>query len=294
MVYDAATQSTVLFGRGNGGVSPGVRYDDTWLWRDEWTRQSPATAPSARQGPGMAYDPTTGTVVLFGGGNSGDDKLGDTWTWDGDTWTQQFPPVSPRPREWDFPGMAYDAAAGTVVLFGGLGAGNQPLADTWEWNGTTKAWTQRFPASSPSARRGMLAYDAARKNIVFFGGDNGAGDCCDTYYGDTWTWNGVTWTEHFPASAPSARTDSAIAYDGYMDAVVLYGGFNVPGHGLNDTWIWDGTNWTEFSPATNPGGLWVPGIDFDPLSAGLVMFGGEITGDPFANSTWLFLPAPFR
>jgi hypothetical protein len=79
-----------------------------------------------------------------------------------------------------------------------------------------------------------------------------------------------------------------------MDAVVLYGGFNVPGHGLNDTWIWDGTNWTEFSPATNPGGLWVPGIDFDPLSAGRVMFGGEITGDPFANSTWLFLPAPFR
>ena len=64
----------------------------------------------------MAYDAATGTVVLFGGdGSSGD--LGDTWTWNGTTWTEQTPATSPPARE--SATMAYDAATGTVVLFGG-------------------------------------------------------------------------------------------------------------------------------------------------------------------------------
>jgi hypothetical protein len=31
--------------------------------------------------------------------------------------------------------MAYDAATGTVVLFGGFGRDNRELADTWTWGG---------------------------------------------------------------------------------------------------------------------------------------------------------------
>ncbi len=63
----------------------------------------------------MAYDAATGTVVLFGGG--GRRPVGDTWTWDGTTWTQQHPATSPPVRCGT--SMAYDAATGTVVLFGG-------------------------------------------------------------------------------------------------------------------------------------------------------------------------------
>jgi hypothetical protein len=39
--------------------------------------------------------------------------------------------------------MAYDAAAGTVVMFGGDGL-NGALNDTWTWNGSD--WTQQTPA----------------------------------------------------------------------------------------------------------------------------------------------------
>ena len=45
----------------------------------------------------------------------------------GPTWTQQTPATSPIAR--DDASMAYDAATGSVVLFGGLG----PFADTWTW-----------------------------------------------------------------------------------------------------------------------------------------------------------------
>ena len=68
--------------------------------------------------------------------------------------------------------MAYDAARGNVVLFGG---GGPPgfLSDTWTWNGSQ--WTQRFPASNPPGRDNSgVTYDVARAKVVLFGGYNGA------------------------------------------------------------------------------------------------------------------------
>src|SRR5207245_1800466 len=65
-------------------------------------------------------------------------------------------------------GMAYDIAAGQIVLFGGHNA-NGILGDTWTWDGT--AWTRQRPAHAPSARFEMgMTYDAARGQVVLFGG----------------------------------------------------------------------------------------------------------------------------
>ena len=56
-----------------------------------WTQQAPPVHPSARVAQAMAYDAATGTVVLFGGFIGGVGRCecdrGDTWTWDGTTWT---------------------------------------------------------------------------------------------------------------------------------------------------------------------------------------------------------------
>ena len=64
---------------------------------------------------------------MFGGQGAGE-HLGDTWTWDGSTWTKQHPTTHPPGPE--FAAMAYDAANGTVVLFGGF---TSRPADTWTW-----------------------------------------------------------------------------------------------------------------------------------------------------------------
>jgi hypothetical protein len=79
----------------------------------------------------MAYDAATSTVVLFGGFNNRGIVFGDTWTWDGTTWTQQAPATSPAHRV--YASMAYDAATGQVVLFGGLGNHGGLLGGTWTW-----------------------------------------------------------------------------------------------------------------------------------------------------------------
>jgi hypothetical protein len=231
MAFDAATNTVVLFG-GSSGLFGGACCDlnDTWIWSgatSTWTQINTPGPPARRfDGDGMAYDPSTGTIVLFGGVVQGNTYLGDTWTWNGvtQTWTQQSPAASPSPRGGH--GMATDAA-GNVVLFGGTN-GTANSSDTWVWNGTT--WQQQSPASSPPARSGhAMAYDPGLNEVVLFGGYN---------FNDTWIWDGATWSQVTPPNAPHDRYSFGMNYDGAAHAVVLFGGFSVAGGGpiLSDTW----------------------------------------------------------
>jgi len=89
----------------------------------------------------MAYDGANHSTVLFGGASTSQ-IYGDTWIWRlGGTSCPQATSPSPRLSE----AIAYDAAAGNGVLFGGTTSNVPPDArgnsfnDTWTWDGTT--WT---------------------------------------------------------------------------------------------------------------------------------------------------------
>jgi len=193
-----------------------------------WTEQSPATSPPARDDASMAYDPSTGNMVLFGGYDGSGGYLNDTWTWDGTTWTQQSPVTSPPARYGA--SMAYDPATGNTVLFGGVGSGSF-LNDTWTWDGTT--WTEQSPVTSPPARDGAsMAYDPSTGDMVLFGGNGNPGRL-----GDTWTWDGTTWTQQSPVTSPPARVGASMAYDPSTGNMVLFGGAGNSGF-LDDTWTY--------------------------------------------------------
>ena len=245
-----------------------------------WTKQAPATSPSARVGASMAYDAATGTMILFGGKLPGNGQVyNGTWIWDGTTWTRQFPTTSPPARFGA--SMAYDAATGTVVLFGGLSSSDRALGDTWTWNGTT--WAKQAPATSPPARgAASMAYDAATSTVVLFGGFGRA-----QYLGDTWTWDGTTWTKRAPATSPPAREGASIAYDAATSTVVLFGGDNgfIPVV-YNGTWIWDGTTWTRQFPTTSPAARLGASMAYDAATSNVVLFGGEPATGPAFGDTW--------
>ena len=132
----------------------------------------------------MAYLPTPqlstpGQLVLFGGRDLNGNFLSDTWLWNGSTWTRASLSINPPARLQAT--MAYDAALGQLVLFGGyepsLGSSG---SDTWLWNGTT--WTQANPGTSPPARiEAAMAYDATIGQMVLFGGSGNLGLLTDTW-----------------------------------------------------------------------------------------------------------------
>jgi hypothetical protein len=266
----------------------------------DWTQQHPLVSPAARAAFGMASDPATHTVVLFGGPTGTHDNpalANDTWTWDGRQWTQQHPLVSPSARFG--PAMVFDPATRTVLLFGGE---QFPpfvfLLDTWTWDGTN--WTQQHPAHFPPNGIDTMAFDPATHRVLALESTNGPLD-------NTWTWDGTDWIQLHPAHEPTNRS-TTMASDPANHTVVLFGGIDNtssanPPPLLTDTWTWDGTDWTQRKVAQHPAGRFDTmmafgstsgfgkhqGDSLDNRSSGaVVLFGGgaDLSERSVLNDTW--------
>jgi hypothetical protein len=198
---------------------------------------------------------------------------------------------------------------GKLVLFGGASNGDEPLADTWIYDGTT--WTQASPATSPPARSAAsMTYDSSTGKIVLFGGDNGIGStdplgCPSGQFGDTWTYNGTTWAYQPSAVSPPAREDASMAYDPDIGEAVLFGGeaFDEGGDCLlsifhptiySDTWAYQDGTWSKTSPTVSPAAPFIAGgypTAFDSAYNQLVLCIGETTQQmPYATQTWAYQP----
>jgi len=170
-----------------GGKNASKVFNDTWLWNGTaWSKLNPVSVPPPRFGHNLAASGST--IAMFGGANNSG-YLNDTWTFNGTVWTNvSTTPTSPSGRI-DF-GFVYDTAHSQWVLFGGRnyqGVNNE----TWTFNGTS--WTKQAvpPAGSPPGRSNpQMAFDTVRNQVVLFGGKDN-----NKTLGDTWVWNGSTWTQ---------------------------------------------------------------------------------------------------
>lgn len=94
------------------------------------------------------------------------------------TWTKTNESLGPSAGH----NMVFERdATGRLILFGG--AVDEGLAaDTWVWDGE---WRELDPPSSPPGRsNGTVAYDAAREELLLFGGlGTGARELGDTWCG---------------------------------------------------------------------------------------------------------------
>jgi hypothetical protein len=261
MVYDSARAVTVLF----GGYGSAFSLQDTWEWDGtSWTMMATA-GPGQRYGHAMAYDSARAVTVMFGSFSQD-----DTWEWDGTSWTQV---ATTGPGARVDHAMAYDSARGVTVLFGGGNLGSVTFGDTWEWDGTS--WTQVATTGPSARENHAMAYDSARSVTVMKAGNAGSTYFGDTWEwdGTSWTlvdntpgwlqghtmtydskwgvtlrhsgqyftpsrytekWDGTSWTP-VASEGPSARRNTAMAYDSARGMTVLFGG---DGPVLNrDTWI---------------------------------------------------------
>ncbi|MEM7200429.1 MAG: kelch repeat-containing protein [Planctomycetota bacterium] len=208
----------------------------------------------------MAFDSKRGCAVLQAGS--------ETWEWDGQRWSLRGA-LSVRLFG---AALAFDERRGVVVLYGN----DSSVGVTAEWDGAS--WRRRSPAvSPPPLRYHRMAYDAARSQVVLFGGTPVSGGALSA---DTWLWDGTNWRLATPARSPAARLGPALSESTVPGRVLLFGGTTDTG-AADDTWEWDGTQWIERRPAQRPSGSPV-GMVLDRQRGRVVML---LRG---ANDLWVW------
>lgn len=261
ILANPAASGFVLF----GGADATHALGDAWLWNgNSWLPQQ-GTRPSARRWAatcsGLPFS------YLFGGIDDlqPGPPQSDFWRWDGLNWQQVAAPNGPSPRIGA--AMAFDYAAGQVVLFGGLDL--TAFQDTWTFDGIS--WTPHQLQSSPPPRAfAAMAPDLARSRVVMFGGRppmNGA------MSNDTWLWDGSAWSQAATVG-PAGLYTATMDYDPQLQQIVMVsaGGYQRP----TQAWSFDGQTWnplglppnTRFFESTRvTGGLLVPSLSIVDLSS---------------------------
>ena len=138
-------------------------------------------------------------------------------------------------------------------------------------------WTQKQDIGASSRAGHAMAYDAARKQTVLFGGSRSS-----SLLGDTWAWADDLWTQ-VADTGPTARDGCAMSYDASRQRVMLFGGHS-GGTQFGDTWAWDGEDWTQVAD-TGPEPRTGHAIAYDSVRDRIVLFGGE-AGSGLKRDTW--------
>jgi hypothetical protein len=234
MAYDASRQRVVLFGGLSGVFPNERYVADTWEWNGSaWTRITDA-GPGLRAHQVMAYDRARNRVVLYGGFDvTTNQELHDIWEWNGTSWTKQsasaaastitggiafdekagtllllsLDPSSSKivTDVWNgtaltrssiaappcalmgSPMTGLGAARGGVLWFGACGSTGAQTQLVLSGS----SWTTGTGTLPPARSQSPMAYDRDRDRVVVFGGEavpTGA------LLGDTWEFDGTTWT----------------------------------------------------------------------------------------------------
>jgi len=264
-VYDPSSDRMIVFGGALGQASPCA--SDVWALENangvggtpQWRELRPSGGPPlARTRFAAVYDPTTNTMIIYGGNDCFSTEYGDVWTLTNangasgtPVWTQLFPTgTGPAGRE--DTSAVYDAASNRMILYGGaLTSGSDPsvwVLTNANGSGGAPAWSQ-LPISGtlPTARCcNSIVYDAADNIAVIFGGEGATG-----LLNDTWTLSSANglgtpeWTQLNPAMTygPEPRDFLSAVYNPSTNKMTIFGGGSAFvdsfGHTVNfeDVWV---------------------------------------------------------
>ena len=298
MAYSSKDHRFVLFGGWDGARG----LNETWVFDSEnrtWTELQPPLSPIERGDEMFVYDDQADVFILFGGWyefpNGTYTRLSDTWTFalSTGTWTERHPARSPSPRS--DAEVAYDPAAGAVLLVGGF-SGATYLGDTWMYSLANDTWTPRPGTIQPSPRAdGRMVYVPTQDRFILFGGNDYSGPNFTFHHlADTWSydWNSDTWTAIMTAVAPPARDYPVLVVDVNADSLLLTSGY-ADRTILNDLWGFSlrGDGWSDLTAVLSPPARFAGAGGFDLAGNVLVLFGG-LGNDGLLADTWYYRSSP--
>jgi len=270
-VFDPKSNRMIVFGGALGQASPCA--NDTWVLTNangfggtpSWIQLMPSgPLPPPRNSFAAAYDPTTGSMIIFGGADCFAPSFNDVWVLSNangvsgtPTWTELQPAgVAPAARE--AAAVVYDSVNNRLIVFGGGTTTSTSgfMNDVWvleNANGTggTPAWIELSPSGGPPSPRGgpTGVYDESNNRMTIFGGVS----VSDSFLNDVWVLsdaNGVgspTWTELGPFETfAQARSSHTAVYSPGKNEMIVFGGVvAVSGSDVvdvNDVWTFTHAN----------------------------------------------------
>ena len=234
VAWNFSTNRLVVFGgdTGTGLVGttaiPVALLGDTWEFdpaTNTWTDVTPvAGSPSPRRSASMAWDPSTGGMILFGGEDAiaspAPAPRSDTWLFLSGVWIPLSPTATPPGRR--FHSLVTRRDAGDIIMVAGDDASVTPQVrhlDVWRWNGQN--WNS-IPTNGTiphGTTANQAVYDELRQRLVLTGGQGisvpntaGGGQYGDLYGGSPSSWSSEfdfgtnTWTLYGPAAFGTADT----------------------------------------------------------------------------------------
>jgi hypothetical protein len=241
MVYDPARRQIVLFG---GAQLDGQFLGDMWLWDGgNWIENKPPQLPAPRAQALMVYDEARNEIFMFGGYSFDKDAnfnyFSETWTFDGQTWTNKNPAHSPRAGDGvPQPIMTYDAARKQAILLE-FGAG------TWIWNGND--WNQvEGTGESPLSIEGRLSYDEKNQVVLLWGHDISK---THEFPPETWLFDGQTWIKANVQEPGPYSPEVSLLYDSRQQKILMLAfiGEKVVQPSLL-VWEWSASGWQKTFP----------------------------------------------
>ena len=270
----------------------------------------------------MAYDPTLGYALLFGGSNGNTAEngtvFGDTWTYGTGGWSDITPSActnSTCPEGRTYGAISYYDHAGQpyVVMFGGQYAGPSGvfLRDTWVFNGSWYNVTPKSltPTNSPPALHyASMVWDPVDSDSVLYGGCATIGCNRTSEISDqTWAFKGLTaagvahWVNLTNSTHPPPLYGFGLTFDSNSSDVILFGGAAVPANKAvyaDQTWSFtDATGWTNrtashVSATNTPPARLFPMLTYYPGQNYTVLFGGQANTlkatSSNLNDTWTY------
>ena len=260
-VYNATSDAMIVFGGGTGFPGPCVnqlwvlKHPDSVGGTPTWSELSPSgTPPPVREGHVAVFDPTSNTMIVFGGTDCNNDYYSDLWILsnaDGSTgtpaWTQAAP-LGSGPTARTQPSAIYDSVNNVMTVFGGFAGNKTAYNDVWTLtnaNGRTgtPTWTKLTPSgTAPVARYGQTSvYDSSNNRMIMFGGATGQ----NATKNDSWILtnpNGIggspAWTQLTATDTAPYRKSHTAIYDPVSNEMVIFGGDSQLAVTFTDDHVW--------------------------------------------------------
>jgi hypothetical protein len=204
-----------------------------------WTHREPAgDHPSSRMRGCVAFDPTAGRMLLFGGyhygaWNESETDFNDLWSYDVATniWTP-LNPTGDAPTAGPAVGV-YDTGRKKFLIYQADGGSSPPPGDSgrlWAYDASSGTYRELHPTGDvPPALEGVsVAYDEDSERMLLFGGRCLSGQTGDPVFSsEVYAYSPAsnTWAKLGAGGPrPQGRYVQAIAYDSRAHALLIFGG----------------------------------------------------------------------